>query len=176
MRELALNEIEAVSGGYLMAHADGGGIDPNEIVVIGRRPARHDVSDAFAALLADWQSDHADDFVNTYHCSPSGDPGYDIKDGADVSGLSAEMKVALVVIVTVFEQLALGRPTVTSGTDGQHSTGSLHYSGNAVDLRSNNIPADQRVLVRDAMRQALGPDYDVVLEDDHFHVEYQPKG
>lgn len=34
---------------------------------------------------------------------------------------------------------------------------------------------EQRESVRLALQKALGPTFDVVLESDHFHVEFQPK-
>jgi hypothetical protein len=72
---------------------------------------------------------------------------------------------------------SLGVPfVVTSGRDGQHMSGSLHYSGNAMDLRRHDLDAKgvtgQAV---NMLRSQLGGDYDVVLESDHIHVEYDPK-
>jgi hypothetical protein len=65
--------------------------------------------------------------------------------------------------------------TVTSGTDGKHMTGSKHYIGGALDVRTRGlIPADQ-LDVRNTIKRRLGKDYDVVLESDHIHVEYDPK-
>lgn len=71
---------------------------------------------------------------------------------------------------------SLGVPfVVTSGTDGRHSAGSLHYSGNAMDLRRRDLDAagktSQAVA---ALKSQLGSDYDVILESDHIHVEYDP--
>ena len=55
---------------------------------------------------------------------------------------------------------------VTSGMDGKHMTGSLHYKGLAADLR---FP------LRDEIKATLGPDWDVVWEKDHLHVELDRK-
>jgi conjugal transfer mating pair stabilization protein TraG len=68
--------------------------------------------------------------------------------------------------------------TITSANDGQHSEKSLHYSGNALDFRTKDYLGDKMALV-DSIRTALGPDFDVVLEDEglpneHVHLEYQP--
>ena len=52
------------------------------------------------------------------------------------------------------------------------SVGSLHYAGCAVDLR---FPPDNAAGLKAALAEALGGDYDVVLEADHIHVEFQPK-
>lgn len=62
---------------------------------------------------------------------------------------------------------------VTSICDGEHSRTSLHWSGCAADLRRWNIP-DPNSFV-DWLREALTDEFDVVLEDDHIHMEFQPK-
>lgn len=70
----------------------------------------------------------------------------------------------------------LGRNcVVTSLMDGTHMEGSKHYVGNAADLRIyyfNN--AQKRIAVR-RLKEELGMGYDVVLEGNHIHVEYDPK-
>ena len=64
---------------------------------------------------------------------------------------------------------------VTSLEDGNHMKGSFHYVGRAADLRTRDIPPDVcKQLVRD-IKASLGNDYDVVLEKDHIHLEYDPK-
>ena len=64
----------------------------------------------------------------------------------------------------------------TALLDGKHITGSKHYIGDAFDLRNRDVPEGQRQAFRDDLALRLGPDYDVVLEATHFHVEYDPKG
>jgi len=66
-------------------------------------------------------------------------------------------------------------PVITSAVDGVHSPTSLHYRGLALDFRTRTVPADERQALRDAIAKALGPDFDVVLESDHLHVEWDPK-
>ena len=59
--------------------------------------------------------------------------------------------------------------------DGAHSTGSLHYSGNAVDIR---FPKSKRTMenIKGIIKRALGPDFDVVIHSgSHVHVEFQPE-
>lgn len=72
---------------------------------------------------------------------------------------------------------SLGVPfLVTSGTDGKHSAGSLHYSGNAMDLRRWDLDAKGVTAQAVSMlKSQLGSEFDVVLESDHIHVEYDPK-
>lgn len=109
-----------------------------------------------------------------------------IKPGVRLVGMKPEMFFALQVAdnlairmqwhalkegLPIFEE-----PVLTSGVDGAHSYGSLHYSGNAADLRSHHYNADQIVEFVRALSERLGQNYDVVAEEDHIHLEYQPKG
>lgn len=82
---------------------------------------------------------------------------------------------------------------VTSANDGRHGPGSLHGKGRAFDVRFLGerdgavVPAgpgwiDLAIRQRGVatawvtrLRAALGPEYDVVLESDHVHLEYDPK-
>jgi hypothetical protein len=53
--------------------------------------------------------------------------------------------------------------------------GSFHYSGLAVDIRTNDVPpADvPRLIAR--IKSCVGDDFDAILETDHIHIEFQPK-
>ncbi len=62
--------------------------------------------------------------------------------------------------------------TITSGTDGRHMQGSKHYSGNALDFRLLGTRTTEFI---DRMRAHLRAGYDVVLEADHVHIEFDPK-
>jgi hypothetical protein len=62
---------------------------------------------------------------------------------------------------------------ITSMMDGEHRDMSLHYSGLAVDLRTWDLRNPRSCV--DKMGRALGDNYDVVLEKDHIHLEYDPK-
>ena len=100
-----------------------------------------------------------------------------LKPGVSLIGVSAEMAIAFVIINAVFDEH--GIPCViTSGTDGTHGNNSLHYRGRALDIRlpsryCQDDKVDNSVLFD--IKQALGPDFDCVLETDHVHVELDPK-
>lgn len=71
---------------------------------------------------------------------------------------------------------------VTSCDDGRHGRSTLHGKGRAFDLRINNIAIDRARDVHTLITQALGENYDVILEtytknpaNNHIHVEYDPK-
>lgn len=70
---------------------------------------------------------------------------------------------------------------ITSGTDGKHKQGSMHYVGAALDVRSKNFPnraSKDRFL--ELVLSRLGAKYEGFLEsvgtaNEHFHFEYDPK-
>jgi hypothetical protein len=94
-----------------------------------------------------------------------------IKPRVKASGLKPEILLAIQEAREVYRDF--GTPLViTSLLDGRHSATSLHYEGLAVDLRTQNLDARVRALVAERIGKALGPEYDVVLESDHIHVEY----
>jgi hypothetical protein len=70
---------------------------------------------------------------------------------------------------------------VTSGNDGKHMKGSLHYKDAALDVRTGHtwepplMTADEATMIRDDLSERLGPSYDVVLEKDHLHLEHDSK-
>lgn len=95
-----------------------------------------------------------------------------IKQGVRVRGLSNEILLAIIIAQSVYSETEPSL-TITSLTDGRHGIGSLHHSGDAVDLRLP-MPVTRDQIVSQ-LRNALGANYDVVLESDHIHVEYDPK-
>lgn len=64
---------------------------------------------------------------------------------------------------------------ITSGNDSTHMVGSKHYSWEALDLRTFNIPPAELSPYITRLQDRLGPDYQVILEKDHIHVEYDPQ-
>lgn len=69
---------------------------------------------------------------------------------------------------------------ITSANDRTHMTNSLHYKDRAIDLRSHSLPSGSEEVVVNEIREAIGFDYDVLLEDqdspnEHIHIEFDPK-
>lgn len=93
-----------------------------------------------------------------------------IKPGVRVRGLKPEAVIALMVAKGVYESHGY-EAVLTSGTDGKHSSGSFHYTGEAIDLR---LPPADHELIRDELAERLGESFDVILEADHIHVEHDP--
>ncbi|MGH8652375.1 MAG: hypothetical protein ACREYE_09465 [Gammaproteobacteria bacterium] len=78
------------------------------------------------------------------------------------------------IIVAAYNDLEY-ECVLTEGCGGTHSTRSRHYDGLALDLRTNHMKADHRVELAMNLTTALGPEFQVILETDHLHVEYDPK-
>lgn len=96
---------------------------------------------------------------------------FSIKPGVRCFGIRAELVLGLQIVAHVYAAFDFDC-VVTSIIDGTHSAGSLHYVGAAADLR---LPPSRAVELVAALQFALGADFDVVLEADHVHVEFQPK-
>ena len=73
--------------------------------------------------------------------------------------------------------------TITSASEGQHSTGSLHYVHKAVDLRTKyraidgsweKLPWECIGRIVADIQRLLGEDYDIVDEGTHIHIEFDP--
>jgi len=77
-----------------------------------------------------------------------------------------------------FNGIANRDGTVTSTSEGKHAgsarspeSDSLHYFGDAIDLRTRDLTESQ---INDAVarvRRELGPDYEVIRKSNHIHIE-----
>lgn len=88
---------------------------------------------------------------------------------------AAAIFLILVSAQDVYHQVAQVPAVITSGMEGKHKVGSKHYKGHAFDFRTKHIVWNQAVAVAKLLREKLGPDFDVILERDHLHVEWDPK-
>lgn len=96
-----------------------------------------------------------------------------VKPGA-ILGSEPAMEHARRIIAQIWARHGF-RLTVTSGLDGSHSAQSKHYLGLAEDYRTRDVPRIVVAQMAAEIRADLGSDYDVVVESDHLHVEYDPK-
>lgn len=96
-----------------------------------------------------------------------------LKQGVRVHGLSTPILIAIIVAEGVYAELGYDL-VVTAGIDGKHTDHSSHYSGNAVDLRTNILPeiAAQKALAK--LQQRLTEDYFCQIEVDHIHIQFRP--
>jgi hypothetical protein len=106
-----------------------------------------------------------------------------LKDTSVKINFTPETARAVVIVYNVMREHGIPF-LITSGNDGTHKAHSprhprsLHYEDRAFDFRlpsrySGWVSTD--LSMYETLRAALGPDYDVVLEGDHFHVEHDPK-
>lgn len=112
-----------------------------------------------------------------------------IKEGASLNGLRPEMRPVLQAANHIWAELKRQgnlaedkELTITCGTDGEHSAGSLHYYGYALDLRNRDFE-DKGERASKVLRQVLNQfqsarqlkgAYGVKLEPTHIHVQFKP--
>lgn len=101
-----------------------------------------------------------------------------LKQGVRLVGLTPQILVAVIVANEVYGEYRL-ECVITSGSDGKHGVNSLHNKDgicNAVDCRTRHILVEtNKKEIRDKIKERLGENYDVVLEKDHIHIEYDPE-
>lgn len=99
-----------------------------------------------------------------------------IKSGVKMTGLVPQLLVGLMALKEEYDKLGV-EVVITSGTDGRHSVGSKHYAGAALDVRTRTLkdPDITGPQIVHRLRGKLGPDFDILFEGDHIHVEYDPK-
>ena len=103
-----------------------------------------------------------------------------IKDGVVFKALRAEIYIILPALEAIFDKVNR-QCVITSAADGNHKPDSFHYKNLALDLRSRDLPNEQVKLdVLLSLRDALGENYDVILESlgkpgEHYHLEFDPK-
>lgn len=88
--------------------------------------------------------------------------------------------VIMAAINNAAEFLKLPEMYITAGSNGKHMQGSKHYSLEALDFRTHHLTSIETAALIKEIRSRLGPDYDVIFEDvgkenEHGHVEYDPK-
>ena len=108
-----------------------------------------------------------------------------VKKGANLV-LSVEMSIALGWVARRWVEAGLGEFVVTSGNDGAHKENSLHYSGNACDIRTRHLfdgtkhNDDLLEFAKMLQQQKIGlrvvvhPDF--VPGAPHLHIGFQPRG
>lgn len=97
-----------------------------------------------------------------------------IKPGVRIQGMRPELNFALQIIDGAYKD-AGHDCVITAVIDGTHMAGSLHYAGCAVDVRTRDLKPSELETLKTTLAGRLSGDFDVVLEGDHFHIEYQPK-
>ena len=97
-----------------------------------------------------------------------------IKSSVDLRGLQPQMCIAYLIASRCYEKHGY-TCVITSASDSKHGPNSLHYCGKALDIRTRHVLEVIKPALRDEIADALGPQFDVVLESDHIHLEFDPK-
>jgi hypothetical protein len=107
-------------------------------------------------------------------------PNLCLKNDVQING--AHFDPVMVRIIDVARETApmmeKGKVWITSANDSKHMIGSKHFINRAFDIRIKNIIGDVNFEARlwaERMQTELGDDYDVLLESDHIHVEFDPE-
>jgi hypothetical protein len=101
--------------------------------------------------------------------------GLSLKDDSiNPRGMTPELCLGLMIVSEVFLEFEL-EFVITSLNDGQHSYNSAHYEGNAADIRTRHIPAGIEAPMANKIQRRLNKHYDFVFENNHLHLEYDPK-
>lgn len=99
-----------------------------------------------------------------------------LKFDVDPGGIQPELVLGLMIADGVYGQFGHKETVVTSIRDGKHLASGLHPKGKAFDLRTTAAGMGQFHAgeIAIALRRRLGNSYDVVVEKDHIHVEFDP--
>lgn len=99
-----------------------------------------------------------------------------LKAGVDLRGVRPETAIAMQVVDGACSDHGAHETVITSVKDSKHMATSLHYQGLAFDVRlpSRCGAKHPDIAVAGAIRTRLGEQFDVVLEHDHIHVEFDP--
>ena len=89
--------------------------------------------------------------------------------GVNVMGIRSELVLAIICASSYPHDVG-----VSCIINGEHMRGSLHFSGNAIDLDVIGDAGSNSELAS-MLQVSLPGSYDVINEHTHVHVEYQPK-
>jgi hypothetical protein len=98
-----------------------------------------------------------------------------IKEGVSILSLDNKLVLALIVADQVYHAYGCNECVLTSACDGKHGEHSLHYKGLAIDLRTRNVDPEMLMKIVNTLIINLGEEFDVILENDHIHIEFDPK-
>jgi len=94
-----------------------------------------------------------------------------LKLGVDISRLNRPIRRTLTPVDKIFSSYN-EEAVITSTYESDHVPSSLHYNDDAYDVRR---PGKHVHEILPAIKDRLGRHYDIVLEAEHIHIEYDPK-
>lgn len=96
-----------------------------------------------------------------------------VKDGVVFKEFNSPIITALKDVWVLANQTGI-EMVITSANDSKHMKDSLHYKNLAFDLRTRHMTKAEAKQVTQDLKLRMGPSWDVVLEKDHIHCEYDP--
>ena len=100
-----------------------------------------------------------------------------VKDNSvSLVGCSPQIFWGLSVVENVLNKYGVDT-VITSGSEQSttHSTTSLHYSGNALDIRNRELSPVDQLGAQKPIKECLGVGFDFIIKSNHFHLEFKPK-
>lgn len=98
------------------------------------------------------------------------------KKGVDIVGITKECIALIHNVAYAYEAHGYSECVVASVTDGAHMNGSKHYEGNAADFRTWPVKSQSDLMaILETAKYRCGKDYDIIIEKDHLHGEFDPK-
>lgn len=97
------------------------------------------------------------------------------KDGVDFTDMHIDVWYAVFICAMCLSWTGVKEMVLTSGREGEHKPGSLHFDGRAFDFRRWDLAGKDVDGFMANVKMCLGRDWDLVLEDTHFHCELDPK-
>jgi len=93
-----------------------------------------------------------------------------------VKGMQPEILLAIIIADQLMRKMYGKDLTLTSITDGhEFNPRSLHNPGYAFDMRIWGMARFDQDKFVEELSNLLGGEYDIVVERDHIHVEFDPK-
>ena len=127
-----------------------------------------------AAIIADSLPEGDIDLVSSAEASE-----LQTKEGVSIDDLQPEALSAAEIAKPILEAAGVDFVVTSAGpadrANADSVEGTKHDTGQAFDIRTRDIPSKQRQAVVNRLKEVLGDDYDVVLESDHIHVEFDRK-
>lgn len=90
-------------------------------------------------------------------------------------GLSPEILLALMVAEGIYKEHGYELVVTSLFDSHDNRPKSLHHKGYAADLRTRDMRSGEADIIKNKIQVWLGGSYDVILEKDHIHIEFDPK-
>lgn len=88
---------------------------------------------------------------------------------------SDQIKAAWTIADEISKKVSAKEIVITSILDGKHGYNSKHYVGDAIDIRTYIYTTAEIKDIMKLLKIELGEEYDVVQENNHIHIEFDPK-